>query len=498
MKLARFMFLPLCYVTLLWCLLLAPEHVGSMLSFSSAFSCRHADELTLEERLPPRPTGMYQAWRLGQLAARLSDSVELMDVAEPMAVVDHPALLEATVLLGRRTDVARVTAEQLLGMGDALKELDEAQGVLSMVLGLLTFVNFMSMIGVLGVTATIGPVVYILMKPCIPTIAAALWAIFERAIVPIVVAMLPLGEAAGYFALFGLVAKGAQCASPHQDGYAFLLAFMGVFFTLPLAWFSLWLHNISPEQLGFLRLSHRASAMVNHQRTGEATALLVSIFFMLVTAPVAILYESSILGVVCVFCVYSSMGFGAGSTGVCFFVGFKNEDVMERCTYTSLVLLACFLPLRWCPSHVVVVRCAQPFAMGVVVFGSMSYFLGLMVVCNYCYLRGKYGHAWKRYYTRRNVCMFLSLVAALFVGHTLHMHALVNTTYVFFVLWVMEKMAEERIYPKNVWIAVFCASVALIVVGLVLNRYPSIILGMFDAKTMLAAATPPTTKEVVV
>jgi hypothetical protein len=66
--------------------------------------------------------------------------------------------------------------------------------------------------------------------------------------------------------------------------------------------------------------------------------------FLIVTwyMPVALLYSSHLLGFLTVLAFYGMIGFSVVATGLCYFIGFRSKDALERACVTSVVLVTVF------------------------------------------------------------------------------------------------------------------------------------------------------------
>lgn len=62
-------------------------------------------------------------------------------------------------------------------------------------------------------------------------------------------------------------------------------------------------------------------------------------FFALIITPLAVAFDSHLIGFLAVGAAYNAMGFLVGSWGLCFLIGFEDDGSLNRCLISSLVLL---------------------------------------------------------------------------------------------------------------------------------------------------------------
>ena len=194
---------------------------------------------------------------------------------------------------------------------------------------------------------------------------------------------------------------------------------------------------------------------------------LVSVLFAMVALPLALRFNSVLIGFLGVAAVYSALGFGVSAFGLCYVVGFDSDSALERCLLSSLCLL---VGLFWVhvgdPGLVVYFR---PLLPALSTLGSVTYFLALLIKT----------HSSAAYWPMQAL-MVLSLNTAFALGSVYQVEAIRNTAAVFTALYIMEKTCDMvlRTMP-SLPLAIFIISVFLWRVSLYLHQHPILVFSIF-------------------
>ena len=78
----------------------------------------------------------------------------------------------------------------------------------------------------------------------------------------------------------------------------------------------------------------------------EAFTQLTAAWLAASTAPLAIHFQSTMLGYACVVALYTFLGFNVACFGLCWCIGWTKKDAMVRTLCSSVLLLVCFTALR--------------------------------------------------------------------------------------------------------------------------------------------------------
>lgn len=151
-----------------------------------------------------------------------------------------------------------------------------------------------------------------------------------------------------------------------------------------------------------------------------------------VWAPVAMLYDNTVLGFLAVSALMGLVGFSVWITPLCYAFGFEDEDALGKATATGFWILAVFIVLRMLGIHPDFISVFEPGAFWL---GSFVGFLGLLIASAKWYSA-------KFPYGLMNVLMILAGIAGLVTGTMWDIAPLMGISGTFFVLWAIEKPFE--------------------------------------------------------
>jgi len=335
------------------------------------------------------PRSVPQAFSLGR-------AVERNDAAEASK------LLKTEVL---RKDLPRIA--------EAIAQLATRGSPLQQLLGLLSFVNVLGVLALVGVAVSVGPAAWVLVRPVIE-------------------ALKPLGR---------LV---RQLASLLSDPAVFGMAAYLIAESTRLE--RHWASNAQVAALGALGVAPAALSWTLRRGLpfgwswgGDDTVKILRFFafwFVSHLAPVAVLTQSRLIGFAAVAALYAALGFVVMPLfwTLGWAIGFVSESAILRCEVASVLLLGTWAKAKdFLPD-----RAITPFRGGVAVFGSLA--LGLAeLIASSSFVQDEHS----RHYYLRNAISLGLFVATLAAGHLLHSPAIANTSLTFFVLWFTEKVMEN-------------------------------------------------------
>lgn len=405
---------------------------------------------TLMEKLPK---SMAAAWQLGRITARL-------ELAQPDTggAAGSKAIQQAAALLRMPAD--RLSADDLLQLGDQIAEFEARRGVAARLAGALSFVNLMWAGAILGIAISVGPALAIV---CTPAFRVAKQ-LLERAaaiVANVAKAAEPLWEVAIYAGCLYII--GA--AQRYSAGSAGLIAATGCALALPAFMYSSRRHLLgsSGDPGGF--------------------AAILNMYLMLVLAPTAVTYQSKLLGMGAAAALFGAVGFSVVPHGLCWCVGFGSGDAMARAAATSSIVLSALVGLR---VGNVDSKYIKPFRTGLSVLGGITLFLSFLIRSSLYYspctqhmnsADAVEASAAQRRYLIANGTYLALLVASAGAGSIYGMPSLSNTAATFFLLWAGEKGAESAA-GRFVWLTVFGGSIALWQVALFLHSRPDFLAAM--------------------
>lgn len=158
---------------------------------------------------------------------------------------------------------------------------------------------------------------------------------------------------------------------------------------------------------------------------------------------VAVRFGSHVVGFMSVTAALAALGFVAGYSPLCYWIGFEDEDVVPRAATAGGVMLAL---------HVLFTAtgaAAEPIAVfreGMQFMGSFVYYLGVLIMSSryYCCRRVRSDSGWRvdrnwtAYWLMQSVTV-ASGVAALYFGSVYGMGSLLGVGGTFFCLYILEK-----------------------------------------------------------
>mmetsp|Transcript_3588 Transcript_3588/g.10173 ORF Transcript_3588/g.10173 Transcript_3588/m.10173 type:complete len:701 (+) Transcript_3588:108-2210(+) len=430
---------------------------------------------TLAHVLPPVPTSLRAAFELGQLAERL-------------AGVDVPAqqerlLVAAAALVGRGPSGAetgapvRLSATELSAVGARLAELEAHIGIVARVRGAFSFINLCWLLAICGLALSVWPTLWHVLSPFRRwLVRCSRWLVRE--------VLEPLAERAHRWGLLealswgsaaALVADGATVFSRESGLY---VALCGVALAIGPC------HAYSALSASWIRRGPLAMPLSYADR--ESLTRLLSGWLCASLAPLAVHFESKLLGYVAVFAAYSVLGFSVACHGLCWVVGFSSQRAMERVAATSALLLATFVGARelgvgWLgvpPAQAQ--QLAAPFASAVAVVGALALHLALLITSSRYYSTPSNASRW-HWYARHNALAAGVIALGVLCGTLGGSAGLANTSTVFGVIWLVEKYAELHLESGwHGWTLIFVLSLGLYRASLWLHDHPQFVASLFE------------------
>lgn len=506
---ARWCALPVAFTALCWAVVLPPwEHRLTALARARGRGLLHAAPRaavgadaagsadggegggglrgsTLAHVLPPVPTSMLAAFELGKLAEQLTNA---------RTPTDQAALLAAAApLVGRAPGevaggpAASLSAAELSAVGARLAELEAHVGVLARVRGAFTFINLCWLLAICGIAVSVGPTAWHLLRPFRRWLRRVARWLVRNVLEPVVERAHRWGvlEALAWAGVAALVVDAATAFSRETGLY---VALCGVALAAgPCCSYStvaaLW--------------SRGGPLSVPLGPAGrELITRLLSGWLCCTLAPLALRFDSRLLGYLTVFAAFSLIGFSATCRGLCWVVGFSSQRAMERVAATSALLLSAFVGARELGVGLLGVPAAQaqrlaaPFASAVAVVGALTLHLALLIISSRYYRDerrdedsslARRGGRWPSPYARRNALAAGAIALGVLSGALSGSAGLCNTSVVFGVLWLVEKYTELHLENGwHGWTLVFALSLGVYRASLWLHDHPLFVASLFE------------------
>mmetsp|Transcript_37776 Transcript_37776/g.89427 ORF Transcript_37776/g.89427 Transcript_37776/m.89427 type:complete len:359 (-) Transcript_37776:46-1122(-) len=346
-------------------------------------------------------------------------------------------------------------------MGQYLELVDSGKSISDRMMGIFSFVNIIWFASIIGILVTIGPVLSKTVGPLLAWLCMATW---QKAFVNVIKPSVLFLHSSGmlmtccFLIATALVRTALEYPPAHRDS-AVMIAFSGA-----LAFFPCWCYN------AFLFI--RCKDTDSPRSALERLEVLSNVFMLCILAPVALLFQSQLVGFFAVCALFAALGFTSYCTFFGYCVGFTSDDAVGRGLVVSGLIILAYAALLVSGSQGALDALA-PFRRGIMVMGSTVYFLALLCKCSHWNLFLSNDARYREW----NAFMFASLLLYTLMGSVWGAPALTNTAVTFAVLWALEKELEcTGMNP----LGIFLLSISLYVAAYVLHAHPGFILTLFD------------------
>jgi hypothetical protein len=460
-EIMRWLLIPSMYLITIWSLCLRADRLLQFFPDLS-FGLLGSRIPNLRDVMPPMPEKLSQAFRLGQLQVLAADANQSNRFESV-----HRYLSEAGTLLGRGEPIK---ISELDKLAHAISAHESHVGIVARVVGLLSFVNIIWLISIIGLLFTLAPCLGVVARPLLEGIKK----LFSSVLIPVLTLawnrlILPMLEPLSYAICLMFFAQGIRFP-PEVGFYVSLTGTLGSVLAFVYST-TLHIHDNSGDKRKFLQVLY--------------------VFVALGWFPAAVLLQSKLLGFFTVIALFCALGFSVICTGLCWFIGFNDEDSMNRVTITSSLMLAVMVVVRIVfivafPTNMISVNAMSmwmaPFSTALWTFSAISLGLSLLISSSRWYRNDAYA--------KFNSLMILYLALAVGCGSNLGINSLFNVGCTFGVIWMGEKFGELPVWHDSAAIVLlFLSFAALYLIALFLNANPGFIVGLFDSSFLLEHAT---------
>jgi hypothetical protein len=304
------------------------------------------------------------------------------------------------------------------------------------------------MIAIIGIIISIGPSLLFLLEPIMKIIIT----IFTDFIVPLLIKLYKYGffECLAYVISIILISDGMKV----NKEWGFFISLTGT---------------------GFIVVLFVYSIILKQSRYRYERELREKVIFGILTTIVlfslSVHFNSKLLSFLATMNFYSFLGFYTGCYGLCYVVGFLNLSDMIRVMSTSFILIMFYIILRVGNIENEIV---ELYRSPIQIFGALTYFLGLLIFSSMYYDEIKLP------YHIRQIIFIISLLLILLFGNVFNLPSLTNTTYVFGVLYLMEKNIEIMSKIEGgMWLVILVTSLSLWGLSLYLHKHSEIVISLF-------------------
>lgn len=452
--------------------------------------------LSWRGEIPPHPTKMAQAWQLGSISEKLVHCAD--SAAPPSCVQTH--LSAAGKVLQRE---GALSEEDLTLAFKYMTEMESHKGLLARVYGAMDLINFMWLVGTLGILLTVVPCMSVILHKIG---AFQLLATLVSAVVRKVILLVRLAYTytsflwcpIAYLAIVSGYAHALRFTSHNATAGTYLaLLALGCHVIVT------GLHATTLPEYPVLKTLATAVVLVRRLATGSASrdpkptaeeseflemlARHVPPAYSLALAiPTAIAFQSTLFGWVAVLAIFAWLGFFVLPIGLGYYIGFSGEDAMSRCAVTALCLSLAFFAVRIASDNGECFDSAPhnlcfPFMQSAQVMGLVVYFLALLITTSRGYSRDT-----ATYWQMQGVFV-VSMVIAATAGLLFNVNAAFATTCVFAVLYTIDKVLELPVWNDKgtIFVGLACASFGLWRLAVLLNSRPDLVVAAMSVLTAM-------------
>jgi hypothetical protein len=436
-RIMRWLLYPIVFTIMIWYTIYNKDEVLPKLP---KLLVSKEDDRSYRRVLKAYPDTLLKTWDISRMEYELS----ILEKENPLNnIVVEQVLNNAAKIL----DIPSITAEEMHQIHSVLVEESDKMSLGQRIRGFFTFINLVWLIGIIGISISIGPCIYVVLKPFAIGIFNVGKFIWNYIVVPL--HNFGVWELVGYILTYLITVDGLRFN--FESGY--FISLTGIALTIPLYAYTYLLHSA---------LEPTKSVMIFN-------ILYICSFII----PISIYYNSSFLAWIIVLAIFNCLGFSVACSGLCYFIGFDSKESLERCSVSSIVLQIIFISFRLIRlENDIIILYQTPF----VTFGSITLFLAFLIMSS------RYYHREKSRYIIANVRMIILLITSFILGSVFGFSGLWNTACVFLVMFTMEKYVEFHLEAVwNGWVLVFSLSVAFYYIALFLHRNPNYIVKMFES-----------------
>jgi hypothetical protein len=436
---------PLLYVICLWFFVLYPRTTQKFIP--NIYQCVYSHNVTdVESFLPQIPTNRSVLWQLSQIDATL----RMQNLTE---VETENLLSKAHNLTGWKK---KITQSDLGKFNMWIDETDHHQGTLSRIRGLFDFVHLIWFVSILMGLYFFRKVLMITLECLTP-----LFLIFSKLVGKIIIAIAPAFEPISYFILFVISVQGSY----YPNGMGLYVSMVGLLGLIPALLFSRDKHHNEYE----FKTYHEHQA---HK------SIITCLFYMVIAfsfMPMAIYYQSTLLGYLTVGSLLSGMGFSIMCRELCWVIGFDNDFSMHRVVISILFVEPLFVIMKLCSDPNTYGYIFEPFMSAVLSGGTTIYFLAMLMITSRLYIQSDDAH-----HFQSQLVMILSLSVTLFFGTYYNITSLYNVGITYMIIYAMEKIAEKSYKSELFPVIMFIYSVILYFISYYLYSHPDFLTSLID------------------
>lgn len=260
---------------------------------------------SISNLLRPVPNTMSQCWEISRLEHECQQ-------LEKSPKVNQERIQEILGIVSKSFGGRNITPEELHEIYHAIKEKESHKDLSSRIYGFFNFINLLWLLSIIGIVISIGPSIYLFLKPFQDALLELARVIWNRIIIPC--HSWGVFEFLAYLLCVLFVSEGYR----YKTDSGFYIALNGVFGAIPSLIYSYFLHCPYKPSKNFY--------------------IFYYLFACSFLVPIAIYYQSKLLAWLVIIILYSCIGFSFMVLGMCYLVGFEDEESMIRVSFSSVIL----------------------------------------------------------------------------------------------------------------------------------------------------------------
>jgi len=452
------------YAAIAWTILIAPNQTVDLLPTEWRLLWFHSDVdvPSMSHHLPPLPDSRSQAFKLGLLWAQHMANATIESSANLLAQAASVLTpKDAKIGLSQISNVSLTESDLQLMLQRLINE-ESRVSLTYRVASMFSFINFIWLLSIIGITVSIGPSLWVILRPIRHLLETLAKRLLEHVLIPLAVRCHEWG-------LFELLLWGVSVMIL-IDSYRFYGIDAGLYVSL------------TSVGVGCLGLAYSALRHSKGQAKGDRN-ILYNLYAVLTLLPLALIFHSQLIAFAVVTSLYYLLGFSVVCGGLCWFIGFEKEETMARAASCSALILTLLVVVRLnVDSDSIYNEALEPFRAPLSIYGSIVLDIALLIISHPSTSVDLRRH---KVDLRRilwlNALMIAALMFQLFFGTAVGLPGMHNTACVFGILWVTMHYSRFHfeVLHLNAWVFILIASMATWRSALWLHANPDFVVKCF-------------------
>jgi len=418
----------------------------------------------VEKFLSPTPRTRSAAFKIGRILGEL----ESLDRLSKRNSTRYINLLNAVSFTVHRKNGTFKNIKDVARIATSLEEEEDmlALSIRRKVMSLISVVNIIWLLAIIGMSISILPSIHYIVKPLRKILERIARYFLERFIQPFIRQMHDWGviELLVWTACSWLILDSHRFYGDVAGRYLAITAFCGSI-----------LAAVYTTSMHFLDLAKNCYCLTSSSNVKKQSIENIIWFLAAAWLAGALHFKSEFLAFAAIAAVYYKLGFGGYAGRMCYAFGFDDKNALYRNLVASFTILNTIVALRLFKFKDIY-SLLSPIQTPASIFGSFVSNIGLLIISSLYY---KYRDPMS-YYALRNVLMVVNLFYSYYVGMLFEIDGLTSTSRVFFVLYLWTKFSEVHFENHwSPWLLILFSSITLWRGSLYLHTNPSLIVDIF-------------------